>query len=185
MAEGVQRTLKSTETLSVPPIRSKNPLLSDDCLKYLNYRIQQEEYSSRIYLSMSLWLNNEGYTGAAGLWHKYSEEELKHANWSRDYLLAMGIQPLTANLEQPPQTFAGLPDIINQSYDHEVDITKQCNALCADAMRKGDHMLYTLGAQYVKEQIEELDKMQTWKDKLVAFGVDKIALRLLDNEMGG
>ena len=43
----------------------KNPLLSEECVNTLQYRIQQEEQSSRIYLAMSLWLNNEGYTGAA------------------------------------------------------------------------------------------------------------------------
>ena len=52
-------------------------------------------------------------------------------------------------------------------------------------MKKGDHMLYTLTSHYLKEQVEEHDKTQTWMDKLTAFGTDKIALRLLDNEMGG
>ena len=38
--------------------------------------------------------------------------------------------------------------------------------------------------RYLKEQVEEHDKTQTWVDKLAAFGEDKLALRLLDNEMG-
>jgi len=164
--------------------RGKNPLLSDECISVLQYRIQQEELSSRLYQAMSLWLNNEGYSGAASLWMKYSQEELTHANWSRDYLLAMGITPDVPLLTAQPNVFPGLPQIIEQSYDHEILVTKQCKELADRAFKCGDHMLYTLAGQYLKEQIEEHDKMQTWVDKLKAFGSDKIALRLLDNEMG-
>jgi ferritin len=132
---------------------------------------------------MSLWLNNNGYMGAAKLWKKYSDEEMRHADWARDYLLAMGVQPTTPKLESPPQTFTGLPEIIRASFDHEVGVTQQIKALSTDALKKGDHMLYELGLRYLKEQVEEHDKMQTWVDKLTAFGEDKIAMRLLDNEM--
>lgn len=163
----------------------RNPLLSDECIGVLQYRIQQEEQSSRIYLSMSMWLNNEGYTGAASLWLKYSQEEMSHANWSRDYLLAMGIIPNVPLLTAEPNIYQGLPQIIELSYNHEIDVTKQCKELADKAFKTGDHMLYTLAGQYLKEQREEHDKMQTWMDKLKTFGTDKIALRLLDNEMGG
>lgn len=181
----MEKQLK-TDTVSRPaPVsKTKNPLITDDTIKYLNLRIQQEEYSSRIYLAMSMWLNNEGYTGSASLWKKYSEEELKHAEWSRDYLLALGVQPLTAKLDQPKQTFTGLPEIIELSYNHEIEVTNQCKQLCDHAMKTGDHMLYSLGQRYVSEQIEEMDKTTTLMDKLIAFGTDKIALRLLDDELG-
>ena len=36
----------------------KNPMISDEVIGYLNMRIEQEELSSRMYLSMSMWLNN-------------------------------------------------------------------------------------------------------------------------------
>jgi ferritin len=46
-----------------------------------------------------------------------------------------------------------------------------------------DHILYELCLAYLKEQVEEHDKMQTWMDKLNTFGTDPLALRLLDNDM--
>ena len=163
----------------------RNPLLSDECVNVLQYRIQQEEQSSRIYQSMSLWLNNEGYSGAASLWMKYSQEELVHADWSRNYLLSMGITPNVPLLTAEPNVYQGLPQIIDASYEHEITITKQLKELADKAFKTGDHMLYTLAAQYLKEQVEEHDKTQTWVDKLKTFGTDKIALRMLDDEMGG
>lgn len=161
-----------------------NPLLSKEGIDLLNFRIQQEELSSRIYLSMSMWLNNKGYIGAAKLWRKYSDEEMKHADIARDYLLAFGVQPLTPALVAPSNNYEGLPQIVKMSYDHEITVSKQCKELAAKAMKEGDFMLYELALSYLKEQVEEHDKMQTWMDRLDTFGTDKILLRELDEEMG-
>jgi len=177
---GVTPTPKITKA---PSTKGKNELLSDDCVEYLNYRVQQEEYSGRIYMSMSMWLDNNGYVNAAKLWRRYSDEEMKHADIARTYLLSMGVQPLTPKLDAPNQNFTGLPEIIEMSYDHEITVTKQIKELAGDAMKKTDHMLYELALSYLKEQVEEHNKMQNWVDQLNSFGTDKIAMRLLDHEM--
>jgi len=183
--ETLQRTLVKRDTAaSTPSVKAPNPLLSADCMGYLNYRIEQEEYSSRIYLAMSMWLNNKGYQGAAALWKKYSDEEQTHADWARTYALSFGVQPATPALTTPPQNFLGLPQIIQMSYDHEIEISSQIKDMASDALKKSDHILYELCLKYLKEQVEEHDKMQNWMDQLEAFGTDKVALRLLDNKMG-
>lgn len=187
----LKRALKVSTATSEPiktgiktsPISGKNPLIDDSCISFLNYRVQQEDYSSRFYLAMSLWLNNNGYLNAAKLWKKYSDEERGHADIARDYLLNMGVQPATAVLDQPAEVYGGLPDIIRKSYDHEIDITNQCSDLATHAMKDGSHMLYELALHYLREQNEEHGKMQDLVDQLTAFGEDKIAMRLLDHEI--
>ena len=177
-------TASSTKAGIPTPISiDSNPMISAECIDYLNYRVQQEEYSSRIYLAMSMWLDNSGYVNAAKLWKNYSTEEMAHADWSRTYLLSMGVQPSTPMLNAPTQNFSGLPEIIKVSFDHEITITMQIKDLASDAMKKGDHMLYELALKFLKEQVEEHSKMQNWKDQLKAFGEDKVAMRLLDHEM--
>ena len=163
--------------------KGKNPLIDDSCISFLNYRVQQEDQSSRIYLSMSLWLDNNGYVNSAKLWKKYSDEERSHADIARNYLLNMGVQPATPALEQPEEEYDGLPEIIRLSYQHEIDITNQCSELANHALKDGSHMLYELALHYLKEQNEEHGKMQNWVDQLKAFGEDKIAMRLLDHEI--
>jgi ferritin len=163
--------------------KGKNPLIDESCISFLNYRVQQEDQSARIYLSMSLWLDNNGYVNAAKLWKKYSDEEYKHADIAREYLLNMGVQPATPALEQPAEEYKGLPDIIEQSYEHEIKITEQCSELANHALKDGSHMLYELALHYLREQNEEHGKMQNWMDQLKAFGEDKIAMRLLDHEI--
>jgi ferritin len=176
-------TTPTAKVTKAPSIKGKNILLSDDCVDYLNYRVQQEEYSGRIYMSMAMWLENNGYVNAGKLWRRYSDEEMKHADIARTYLLSMGVQPLTPKLDAPNQNFSGLPEIIEMSYDHEITVTKQIKDLAGDAMKKADHMLYELALSYLKEQVEEHNKMQNWVDQLNSFGTDKIAMRLLDHEM--
>ena len=177
----IKRTLKKDGKPTLESVQNKpstkehNPLITDECIKYLNYRIEQEEYSARIYLSMSMWLNDNGYLNGAKLWKKYSDEEMKHADDARAYLLAMGVQPTTPALQSPTQDFDGLPDIIQQSYLHEIEVTKQIKDLSTHALSMSDHMLYQLGLAYLKEQVEEHGKMQDLKDQLASFGTDKIA----------
>lgn len=197
MAEAPSRNLlarkpaESTPTTGKPykagiptPISiDHNPMISEECINYLNYRIQQEEYSSRIYLAMSMWLDNNGYVNAAKLWKRYSTEELAHSDWSREYLLSMGVQPSTPMLDAPTQNFSGFPEIIKLSFDHEITVTMQIKDLASEAQKKGDHMLYDLALKFLKEQVEEHNKMQNWKDQLKSFGEDKIAMRLLDHEI--
>ncbi len=165
-----------------PPVKN-NTLISKECIDLLNFRIEQEEYSSRLYLAMSMWLNNAGYVNSAKAWMKDSQDEMVHASWAKDYLLDLGETPKTPALKEPPCKFNGLPDIIRQSFDHEVMVTKQCNELATHALKYNDHLLYQLAIKYMQEQQEEMGKVQTLVDKLEAFGEDKIAMKLLDNEL--
>ena len=174
---------KATD-IKIPPSPGRNPMIDDSCITFLNYRVQQEDLSSRVYLAMSLWLNNNGYLNAAKVWKKYSEEERGHADIARDYLLNMGVQPATAPLEQPQDTFTGLPEIIRKTHEHEINISMQCQELANHALKDGSHMLYELALHYLREQNEEMGKTQDLVDQLNAFGEDKIAMRLFDHELG-
>lgn len=165
--------------------KEKNPFITKDCIDILNFRIEQEEQSSRLYQMMSLWLNNNGFMGAASAWEKDAQDEIKHAQWAKDFLLDMGVTPKLPALKEPPQVFAGLPDVIRKSYDHEIMVTKQCNDLATHALKHSNHLLHQLSMKYLQEQQEEIGKLQTLLDKLEAFGEDGAALRLLDNELAG
>ena len=98
-------------------------MIKSNLIELLNYRIQREQYSSRVYHAMYLWLQDIGYTGAAKLWKKYSEEELKHASWAENYLLSLDIKPDVRSLEQPKCEFTGFDDVIMCKLDQELIIT--------------------------------------------------------------
>ena len=158
-------------------------IISNKMIDLLNYRIEQEELSSRIYLAMHIWLSYSGYSGAAKLWKKYSDEELIHAGWAYQYLLDLNIKPEVPQLKQPQIDFKSLPQIIALSYQHEIDVTNQCNELASEAQKNNDQMTYQFAQRYIEEQVNELQKTQFWIDQLNIFGDDKVALNLLDSKM--
>lgn len=160
-------------------------LISENVISLLQYRIQQEEYSVRVYKAMAVWLEFKGYFGAAKLFQKYSDEEFEHAQWVYDYLITLNIVPKVQELSKPKCDFTGLPNVVAVAYDHELSVTNQCKKLASESLAEGDHLTYKLALKFVKEQVDELAKLQNWLDRMNAFGTDEVALRMLDNEMGG
>lgn len=158
--------------------------MHEKIIELLNNRIQQEELSARIYKAMSVWLNYNGFAGAAKLWQKYSDEEVKHSEIAYNYLLDLDIMPAVDSLQKPQTAFESLEQIIQLSYKHELEITAQCNRLAKNSYEVGDFQTLQLAQSYLKEQVEEQAKTKYWIDRLKAFGNSKEALRLLDNEMG-
>lgn len=159
-------------------------LIPDKIISLLQYRIQQEEQSSRIYKAMSVWLDLQGYDGSAKLWDKYSQEELVHADFARKYLLDLNILPVTPSQEEPTIEFKGLPQIIALTYKHEIEITNQCKELAKTCLSESDLMTFNLAQKYLSEQVDEIQKSQYLIDQLELYGDDKIALQLLDTKLG-
>jgi ferritin len=109
-------------------------------------------------------VDNKGLKKFAKLYEKYSNEELLHADFSKDFLLAYGITPTLQKLEAPEASFECLTDIIDLTLEHEQEITRQCNELNIFACETKLGTLQTLALKYLSEQIEELDKAQNLCD---------------------
>lgn len=159
-------------------------LISDKINKLIQLRIKNEQQSSRIYAAMGNWLALNGYEGASKLWDKYSKEECGHAEWAKTYLLDLNILPIEPSQEQPQTEFKGLPQIIALSYKHELQITEECKELAKTALEEGDMMTFNLAQKYIKEQQDEIAKIQAHLDYLQAFGDSQVSLQLLDQKMG-
>ena len=114
--------------------------ISDKLIRIINYRIEQEEYSSRLYRSMYVWLNYNGYLGAAKLWKQYSDEEMKHAEWAYEYLLDLDVLPEVPAMKKPDCNCTSLEEVIHKSYEHEQRVTQQCQEFAQIAMEENDFM---------------------------------------------
>jgi len=158
-------------------------MLSEKLQELVNYRIEQEELSNRLYLAMSIWLDYRGYAGAAKLWKEYADEETIHAGWAYKYLADLNVKAKVPQLSAQPVEFESFVSIIEKSLEHEYMITKQCNELAMAAKEEKCFMTIHFAQKYLDEQVEEIARNQFWVDRLEAFGDSKEALRLLDNEM--
>ena len=172
--------LKNKIQQSQPETQS---LISDRIKELLNYRIQREELSSRIYLAMSIWLEDKAYLNSAKLWKKNADEELTHAQWAREYLLSLNLLPETRPLEEVQNEFESLGDIIRKSLEHEILITQECSELAKACMEEGDFLCFSLAQKYIAEQKEELQKSYDLLNLLDSYGEDKLSLALLDSSL--
>lgn len=159
----------------------KTQFLSRKIIDLLNFRINAEEESSRIYLAASLSLEDKAYFNAAKLYRKYSNEELAHADKAREYLLSFNILPETRPIQSVKTDYEGLVDIIYATLDHEALVTQQCKELAKAALDEQDFLTFNLAQFYLAEQQEEMMKSFDLMNHLETFGTDKIALKLLDD----
>jgi len=159
-------------------------IIKPEIIELLQYRINQEEISSRLYKAMSRWLDMKGYVGAAKLWCKYSDEELTHVKCVEEYLQNLNILPETRTIDEQPKKFKGLPNIVALSYKHEVEILEQCTNLYNKALEAGDKMTATLAHKFVEEQNDELGKLQLWLDMFELYGDSGASLMMIDEKMG-
>jgi len=164
---------------------SNNPdWVGPKMIELLQYRIEQEELSSRIYRAMSFYLNLKGFSGGAALWMAYSKEEQKHADEFSEYLLDLNVMPNVPMLAKQSTEFTGLKDIAQRSLQHELEISRQINVLASEAMKVGDFMAMQLAQQYLMEQKEEISKTRYWVDRLEICGDNAAAILEIDEEMG-
>jgi ferritin len=149
----------------------------------LNYRIQQEELSYRIYEQMALWLDNKGFKNFAKKYYKDAKDELKHSGWAKDHLLAYGIEPELLNLSAPALEYDSLKEILMLTLEHEQEITRQCNELAKLTQKMEQYPSFTLAMKFCEEQVEELDTAQTLVDQITTFGDSKEAMITLEHNI--
>ena len=126
-----------------------NGLIPEEIVKLLNYRVNQEEVSSRLYYAMHEWLDNKGYFGAAKMLEQWSHEEMEHAAWARDLLEQHDYLPEVGSIEEVPTEFKSLKDVIAKSYDHEIEISEQCNELAKRSVKADCYFVLPLALKYV------------------------------------
>jgi ferritin len=136
-------------------------LLDAKVVETLNYRIQQEEDSARLYEQASLFLDNMGMKNLSTLYKKYADEEMTHAGWSKSYLLDHRYNPELRDLKSVDRSYSTVKEILEITLEHELEVTRQVTELAELALAEGNHVLYALATKYCAEQQEEHGKATT------------------------
>jgi ferritin len=134
-------------------------LISQEAINILQYRIQQEQYSSKLYEQMSLFLQNESYLNMAKVWSKFSKEELEHAELAKKYLLSFNVMPELMSVEEPMNDFKDAKDVIQKTFDQEITLFEQIKDLSSKAMELKDWSLFNLAQEYTEIQIHEMNEV--------------------------
>lgn len=149
----------------------------------LNKQIQKEEFSSRLYLSMAMWSERNGFPGAATFLYQHAEEERLHQLKIIHYVNDRGGKALLLDQEQPASEFSSLLEVFEKISDHEEYITKSINEIYGLAVEEKDYTTGNFLQWFISEQLEEEKLVGIILDKIKLVGNDKTGLFHIDNEL--
>ncbi len=164
--------------------KALSEFISNESIELLNFRINKEEYASRLYHSMAIWLKANGYEGFAKFWSLWSKEELTHANWAVKYLLDLNVAPETKVIDPVKNNFESLKEVIYLTLTAEKEITKECNDLAVHCAEEKDFMLMVLAQKYTNEQREEINKITNIISQAKIYGCSTAMIMELDEKLG-
>ncbi len=151
----------------------------------INDQIKKEEYSSRLYIAMAIWCEQNGYPGAAKFLFSHAEEERMHMLKLIHYLNDRGGKAQLADIEQPDSEFNSLQDVFEKVMVHEKFITESINNLYEVAIIEKDYTTSNFLQWYITEQLEEENLFNTILDKIKLVGNDKAGMFHIDKDLEG
>jgi ferritin len=149
----------------------------------INEQIRREEFSSRLYLSMAIWCECNGFPGAASFLYRQSDEERMHQLKLVHYVNDRGGKAVLMSLEQPEGSYTSLLDVFQKVMHHEEYITASINDLYGVTLDEKDYTTGNFLQWYITEQIEEESTMRTILDKISLVGNDKAGMFHIDKEL--
>lgn len=158
-------------------------MLSKKMLKRLNEQVKLEMFSSNLYLAMSAWCASKGLNGSAAFMMDHSKEELSHAYKLFDYINETGGVALVDAIDKPKADFKDLKDVFEQTYKHEVAISRSIFELVDVALSEKDYATFNFLQWYVSEQHEEEKLFKDILDKIEIIGMDGRGLFMIDREI--
>ncbi len=149
----------------------------------LNEQINLEFYSSNIYLQMSAWCEQKGYTGAAAFLLRHADEEMEHMQKLFSYVSETGGLPLLSKIEAPRCEYGSLKEVFEVTMAHEKLVTSKINELVEVTFAHKDYSTFNFLQWYVAEQHEEEKLFGSILDKFNIMGEDGRSLYFIDNDL--
>lgn len=121
----------------------------------LNRQINEELYSSYLYLSMSAYFEQQGLSGFSKWMMIQAKEELKHAMKIYNYIISRNGVVKLFGLKEPPHTWDSILHAAESAYEHEKYITTKIHELVNLAQKIDDKATENFLQWFVEEQVEE------------------------------
>ena len=159
-------------------------MISNTINEILNEQINKEFYSGYLYLSMSAHLKELGLNGFAKWTKIQAKEEVEHGLKIFDYIINCNSFVTLKQIRTPEFEFQGILSIFNHIYEHEHCITRAVMTIAQKAEEENDRTTLNFMDWFIAEQIEEEEAVKNIIKRLELFGDDKVALYLMDKELG-
>ena len=150
----------------------------------LNNQINEELFSSYLYLSMSAWLFNEGWNGM-GMWMlAQAKEENEHAMKIFRHIVDRGGKTEFKAIKQPQIDWESPLAVFKDAQKHEEHITDCINKLVKLSDEESDYPAHIMLHWFVEEQVEEESSVGDVVQLLERIGGHGNGLVMLDQKLG-
>ena len=129
--------------------------MNERMLNALNEQINEEMYSSYLYLSMSACFEDIGLNGFANWMRVQAQEELAHAMKFFDFINERGGRVDLKAIAEPKKEWATALEAVEETLEHEKHISGCINKLVDIAIEEKDHAANNFLQWFVAEQVEE------------------------------
>ena len=159
-------------------------MISEKMQKTLNTHLNEEFYSSYLYLSMAAYFEAKNLKGFANWFRIQSTEEQMHGMKFFDFILQKGGKAILTQIASPKNEWKSISEVFADTLKHEQKITLLINNLVEVAMQEKDFAANNFLQWFVTEQVEEEANVEEIIQKLEMIGDNKSGLYMLDNELG-
>ena len=159
-------------------------MISNAINEILNEQINKEFYSGYLYLSMSAHLKELGLSGFASWTRLQAKEEVEHGLKIFDYIIDNDSFVTLRQIRTPDFEFQGVTSIFNRILEHEQCITSSVMEIAQKSEEEHDRTTLNFIEWFIAEQNEEEEAVKNIIKRLELFGDDKVALYLMDKELG-
>ena len=149
----------------------------------LNKQINEEFYSSYLYLSMSAYFESVNLAGFANWMKVQSQEEYFHATKFYNYVIQKGGKVTLEAIAKPKIVWSSTIEAFEDTYAHEQKISALINGLVDLALELKDHATNSFLQWFVTEQVEEEANDVKILEDLKAVGDNRSVLFMIDREM--
>jgi ferritin len=159
-------------------------MISAKMQKALNTHLNEEFYSSYLYLSMAAYFEAKNLKGFANWMRIQAAEEQMHGMKFFNFILQKGGKVSLGEIGAPKIEWKSIPEVFSDTLKHEQKITGLINKLVEIAMLEKDFATNNFLQWFVTEQVEEEANVEEIIQKIEMIGDNKSGLYMLDNELG-
>jgi ferritin len=157
--------------------------MNKNLLQELNKQINEELFSSYLYLSMSAYFQGLNLEGFAHWLEIQAKEELEHAMKFYHFLLERQQAPKLLKIEQPAAAWKSPLFAFEEVLKHEQHITARINLLYALSQKEKDYPTEIMLQWFIKEQVEEENNASSILEKLKMLKASPNGLFFLDRQL--
>ena len=158
-------------------------MLDQELQEALNHQLNDEFYSSYLYLSMSAYCDQNHLPGIAHWMHIQSKEEIDHAMRLYSLLTDHNATVILETILKPPSIFSSLLEMVEQANDHEKMISQKIKVLFELAIQKKSYALQNQLQWFLVEQVEEEKNADMLVQRVKMVQNNTAALLMLDREL--